>query len=354
MRLNPLGKVEGGARGVVLLIDDDDLLREALSDVLSQQGYRVESCEDATVGIMRLRAGLTPQVIVLDLRMPGMDGWEFRLIQKAHPGWSDIPLIAVSGDSSPKAAAIDAEAFLAKPLDERSLLQTVERMVRLAHQRADNEQQADLDRLRSMGSMAAGISDQLLPTIGALVENLKLAERKAVELEKRLNGAEAFSLVGVRQLVESAERHAERARGVLGGIALFCQMALHSFSGHRRVLVAHGEPRLAALLREALGDDHEVVLVHSGREALRMLIEDNFDVFLCELVLPDVHGIEIYEQLLGDRPEQAQRMVFLTAAGAFDERERQFFARHRPWQLRAPFRASDIRDLIEAQWRSFH
>lgn len=73
--------------GAVLLMDDDALLREALSDLLERRGYAVEACADAAEGLMRLRQGLTPQVIVLDLHMPGIDGWEFRLIQKRHRPW---------------------------------------------------------------------------------------------------------------------------------------------------------------------------------------------------------------------------------------------------------------------------
>ena len=354
MQAESPSKATEAERGTVLVVDDDDLLREAMSELLEHQGYLVEACPDAVAGLERLRAGLTPQVIVLDLCMPDMDGWEFRVIQKTHASWCDIPLIVVSGDRSAKAAAIDAEAFLSKPLCEKTLLETVDRLVRVAQQHTRGDEDSNLARLRDMGNMVTGISDQLTPSISALLDNLKLAERKAGELGRRLNAGDAFSLVGIRQLVQSAEKHGERARGVLTGVSLFCQMAMHSLAHKRRVLIAHREPRLAALLCQALEEEHQVVVVHSGREALRVLIEDNFDVFLCELALPDLHGIDIFEQLRADRPEQAQRMVFLTASGSFGERERAFFARHRPWQLRAPFRAADVRELIEAQWRSFH
>jgi CheY-like chemotaxis protein len=335
-----------------LIIDDDVFMRDVLSDLLVGRGFEVEACEDALQALSRLRAGLAPHVILLDLRLPGMDGWEFRVIQKAHPSWSQIPLVAVSGDSSAKAAAIDAEAFLAKPICHKALLETVERLVKVMGRREGRE--LDVAVIREAGNVAAGIAEQLSPAVMGLMENLRLAQRKLSELERRVGSAEAFSLLGIRQLVLSAERSSERVHGVLNGVALFSEIALHTLQGKRRVLVAHSEARLALLLRAALSEDHDVLVVHEGRAAERALREDSFDVVLCELALPALDGIALYEGLLPSRPEQAARMVFLTAAGGFGERERSFFARHRPWQLRAPFEAAEVRELIEAQWRAFH
>ncbi|MEY4510782.1 MAG: hypothetical protein RLZZ450_2904 [Pseudomonadota bacterium] len=79
-------------------------------------------------GWLNLRAGDTPEVIVLDLLLPGMNGWEFRVEQKREPRWSSIPTIAVSGDRSAQALAIDATAHLSKPLDARVFLDTIERV----------------------------------------------------------------------------------------------------------------------------------------------------------------------------------------------------------------------------------
>jgi CheY-like chemotaxis protein len=120
------------------------------------------------------------------------------------------------------------------------------------------------------------------------------------------------------------------------------------------VLIAHSEPRLVKLLHEALHEDYDLVMVTSGAQAQQALVDGGFDAFLCELHLPDRHGIDLFEQLLQDKPEQAVRTVFVTSGSGFGERERAFFAHHRPAQLRAPFKASDLRELIEAQWRALH
>src|SRR5689334_5369284 len=76
---------------VVMLVDDDDLFREATTLVLEKHGYRVEPCCDALEALARLAGGVAPDVIVLDLLMPHMDGWEFRVQQQREPKWASIP-----------------------------------------------------------------------------------------------------------------------------------------------------------------------------------------------------------------------------------------------------------------------
>jgi CheY-like chemotaxis protein len=339
--------------GLVLVVDDDELMLDAVSYLLEERGFRVKACTSALQGLAALRRGLAPDLIVLDLMMPEMDGWEFRVSQKAHPVWSEIPVLALTGDISPKAAAIDADAILNKPLNHRLLTQTVEQLMTLALRRKRSEHEHDLNSLRDMGSVASVIAEQLAPSLSALVENVRLAERKMRALERRLPPGDASRLAGIRLQLQAAERAGERIAGSLQGVSIFSQIALHALQGKRRVLIAHHEARLCAILRESLQDDHELLTVYSGADALKALRDDNFDVFLCELRLPDLHSIDIHERLMLDRPEQARRMVFMLG-GEVGDRERDFFTQHRAWQLQAPFRASDIRELIDTQWLTFH
>ena len=66
-----------------------------------------------------------PNVILLDLMMPVMDGWEFRRQQKADPELAPVPVIVLSALDQARAATVDAEAFLKKPLDFDRLLELV-------------------------------------------------------------------------------------------------------------------------------------------------------------------------------------------------------------------------------------
>jgi len=113
----------------MLLVEDDEYMAEALQLILERNGFRVTWCEDGQQALERLRTGPAPALIVLDLWTPNMDGWQFRLEQQREPALSSIPVIALSADRSARAAAIDAEAFLAKPVEEQVLLDTVRRVL---------------------------------------------------------------------------------------------------------------------------------------------------------------------------------------------------------------------------------
>ena len=82
----------------ILLIEDDDLLREGLRQVLEEDGCRVEAASDGAAAMERLRAadGFSPCLILLDLMMPGMNGWDFLHLQAHHPELSKIPIAVAS------------------------------------------------------------------------------------------------------------------------------------------------------------------------------------------------------------------------------------------------------------------
>jgi signal transduction histidine kinase len=109
----------------ILLVEDDFAIREAVQGVLEDAGYQVIPSQNGRDALERLRSGLLPDLIVLDLRMPVMDGWEFRAAQKNDPNLAPIPVLAVSADGSAKAEAIAAEGYLRKPLSSNTLVETV-------------------------------------------------------------------------------------------------------------------------------------------------------------------------------------------------------------------------------------
>ena len=81
----------------ILLIEDDDLLREGLKQVLEEDGCRVSAAPDGAAGMELLRDGkLAPCLILLDLMMPGMNGWDFLQLHGRHPSLSKIPIAVAS------------------------------------------------------------------------------------------------------------------------------------------------------------------------------------------------------------------------------------------------------------------
>ena len=109
----------------VFIIEDDVDTRDMLARFLELEGYHVEAAANGRQALDRLENGAGACVIVLDLMMPVMDGWEFRRRQIEDSRLKDIPTIVVSAAGRERLAQISANAYLSKPVDMDELLQHV-------------------------------------------------------------------------------------------------------------------------------------------------------------------------------------------------------------------------------------
>ena len=110
-------------------MDDDDAMRAALAMVLAREGFRVLTAADGRSALEQLRAGPRPRLILLDLMMPVMDGFQFRAEQRRDPRLADIPVIVVSGggDVRRRAGALEAADYIEKPVEPALLLDAIRR-----------------------------------------------------------------------------------------------------------------------------------------------------------------------------------------------------------------------------------
>jgi two-component system chemotaxis response regulator CheY len=115
----------------VLVVDDDPDILATVEQILEIEGYAVLSARNGAEALSVLESH-RPDVIILDLMMPVMDGWEFRRRLNGHPA-SDTPIIVVSADRdiARKAATIQADGYIAKPFDLDDLLREVHRFAPL-------------------------------------------------------------------------------------------------------------------------------------------------------------------------------------------------------------------------------
>src|SRR2546421_817136 len=162
----------GADRRRILVVEDDQEILGTLSGLLEEEGYDVQSVGDGRDALDRLRRGPVPELIILDLMMPGMDGWEFRTIQRADPQLADIPVVAISADTSAKAAAIDATRFLRKPFRFTELLEVVRKIISDREQRRIRARLAEAERLASLGTLAAGAAHEIANPLSFTVANL--------------------------------------------------------------------------------------------------------------------------------------------------------------------------------------
>jgi CheY-like chemotaxis protein len=106
----------------VLVVDDDIAVRRPMARLLGLEGFEVIEANNGQEALTCLRAGLGIAVIVLDLRMPVMDGWTFRTRQRADPLIANIPVIVVSGADTERFGELEAFATLQKPVAPSSVV----------------------------------------------------------------------------------------------------------------------------------------------------------------------------------------------------------------------------------------
>jgi CheY-like chemotaxis protein len=113
----------------VLIVEDDADLREMMAQLLTLEGYQIETVANGREALEYLNDAPRPDVILLDLMMPIMDGWEFRRRQQDDPALADVPVIVLTALDQAQARASDLNGvdFLKKPLDFDRLLELVRR-----------------------------------------------------------------------------------------------------------------------------------------------------------------------------------------------------------------------------------
>ena len=113
-----------------------------------------------------------------------------------------------------------------------------------------------------------------------------------------------------------------------------------------RVLVVDDESSIGAGVRRLLAPEHDVTVLTSAREARAKIADgERFDVILCDLIMPEMTGMDLHQELSTLALDQAQRMVFLTG-GAFTSRAQQFLDRVSNMRLEKPFDAGSLRALV--------
>ena len=114
----------------ILVVDDDSGIREALTDILEDEGYAVSSAPDGQVALELLRqASEPPALVLLDLMMPRMNGWQFRSEQQRDPSIAAIPVVVISASANiqDQVQALNAAAFIPKPIEYDRLVGVVGR-----------------------------------------------------------------------------------------------------------------------------------------------------------------------------------------------------------------------------------
>jgi DNA-binding response OmpR family regulator len=116
------------AGSTILVVEDDETIRESIVELMMEEGFEVAAAENGSAGIAYLRnAGKLPDLILLDLMMPVMDGFEFCTVKNREPHWAAIPTVVMSADGHvvEKKLKTGASDYIQKPLDIDDLIARV-------------------------------------------------------------------------------------------------------------------------------------------------------------------------------------------------------------------------------------
>ena len=202
----------------ILVLDDEDGIREAMSSLLSQAGYQVCTSHDGQDALEHLRRNPV-DLVIFDLRMPVMDGWQFRTIQRAEPGLAEIPVIAMSADGSAKAAAIHADLYLRKPFDPDALLLAIEKVLVARDRQKLAQQLRDAERTALLGTIATGVGHEINNPLTYVLASLDLIDGEIASLEDAPAPPGWRNRLGALQAnLRDVRLGAERIRDVVGSL----------------------------------------------------------------------------------------------------------------------------------------
>lgn len=110
----------------ILVVEDSAHVRKILVHMIGMAGAEVFEAGDGGEAMARLSSGLMPEAVVLDLMMPGVDGYALMMLMKQHPEWSRIPIVVCSARNQPsdikKAKEFGASEYVVKPNIKRDVI----------------------------------------------------------------------------------------------------------------------------------------------------------------------------------------------------------------------------------------
>jgi CheY-like chemotaxis protein len=109
----------------VMVVDDDQDNRELLLSLLEQEGFVASSAKNGAEAISLLENGLDPDLILTDLLMPVMSGWDLCEALKSKPSWQSIPIIVLCGMPADKRGTLQVDDAFEKPTDNRRLINRI-------------------------------------------------------------------------------------------------------------------------------------------------------------------------------------------------------------------------------------
>src|SRR5580700_9648805 len=161
----------------VLHIEDDPRNRLLVRKLLAAEGYEVI---DATDGLEGVRSALTlqPDLVLVDLNIPGLDGYEVTLRLRSEPSLSGVPIVAITAEGDRDTSfAVGCDGFIQKPIDARNFATLVRSYIKGHREQYHSSADATGERLRMQSQKMVGHLEVKIAELSAANERLRELER---------------------------------------------------------------------------------------------------------------------------------------------------------------------------------
>lgn len=349
----------------ILVIEDDDRFAKILVDMIRKKGYKALATDTGETGL-ELARQFSPTGIILDVGLPGMDGWQVIEALKADPDTRAIPVHFISGqDEASRGEELGAVGFLTKPVDRTAVFAAFDRLLAHAQHRtrrvlvidADEESRRSLASLIGTNQVEiteAASADAGLQALGnggfdCIVLDLNLPGVSGFEFLEQASRAGPLPPVVIssarelgpdetlrlRQYTDSIVIKGSRSNErLLDEISLF----MHSIRPAGVAPVRHADPELAGRTVLVVDDDMRnvfalsktlrsrgmnVIMAQDGEKALRQL-NDNpaIELVLMDIMMPGMDGYETTRAIRAKPKFAKLPIIAVTAKAMPDDRDK--------------------------------
>jgi CheY-like chemotaxis protein len=266
----------------LLLVEDEQVNRELFRRRLERKGYSVVAAEDGLSAVALTRTE-KPDLVLMDLGLPDIDGWEATQRIKADPATAAIPVVVLSAhattEARDKAFAAGCEEFETKPVNWEALFKKIDGAINKALERA---------------KAAAAPRDEI--DLGASTPDSEVAT-DVIRRPRRPKSADASTLI--LPAVPPKPKNEEKE--------------LCAVQRKHVLVVEDNDANRTMLCRRLNRHGYETTEAANGRQAIRAVRERRFDLVLCDIVLPEVDGFGVLCEMKSEPDLESIPVIMISA-----------------------------------------
>jgi CheY-like chemotaxis protein len=292
------------SRHRILIVDDDDDARHMLLIALRSH-YETVEAHDGLDALSRLEV-LEPDLAIIDIMMPTMDGYQVCQAIRKHPKYSSIPVMFLSAygskDNAKKSYAVGGNLFMTKPVDPERVLKNIQFTV-------DHEKPPIRHKLYSVARLEAMRPEEFEALKRGTKERREAPPQPAPEPAEQARAAQSAPEAAPQPAAKPRPARPMPSAGPREG------------EGRPRVLVVDDDPETRLMVDLSLRDDYEVTKASNGIEAIERMVEFEPDLLLIDIMMPKMNGYQLLQSIRRNPMFGNTPVVVLSAKSARRDHE---------------------------------